>query len=85
MLSKRHKYCRLQISYSPLQYCWLDYKYIVKLQSKLNSPVQVGPGVDFVFPLSQEQEQEQEQEHPHQNLPDQSVLQTWNMEHSLSL
>ena len=63
MLSKRHKYCRLQISYSPLQYCWLDYKYIVKLQSKLNSPVQVGPGVDFVFPLSQ-----QEEEQPHQNL-----------------
>ena len=28
MLSKRHKYCRLQIYYSPLQYCCLDYIYI---------------------------------------------------------
>ena len=35
---------------------------IVKLQSKLNSPVQVGQGVDFVFPLSQEQEEEDEQQ-----------------------
>ena len=34
----------------------------VKLQSKLNSPVQVGPGVDFVFPLSQQQEQQEEQQ-----------------------
>ena len=30
----------------------------VKLQFKLNSPVQVGPGVDFVFPLSQQEEQQ---------------------------
>ena len=34
----------------------------VKLQSKLNSSVQVGQGVDFVFPPSQQEEQEQEQE-----------------------
>ena len=34
----------------------------VKLQFKLNSSVQVGQGVDFVFPLSQQQEEEQEQE-----------------------
>ena len=37
---------------------------IVKLQFKLNSPVQVGPGVDFVFPLSQEQEEQEEQQEP---------------------
>ena len=36
----------------------------VKLQSKLNRSVQVGQGVDFVFPLSQEQQQEEEQEEP---------------------
>ena len=30
----------------------------VKLKSKLNSPVQVGPGVDFVSPLSQQEEQD---------------------------
>ena len=35
---------------------------IVKLQFKLNSSVQVGQGVDFVFPLSQEQEEEQEEQ-----------------------
>ena len=35
---------------------------IVKLQSKLNSSVQVWQGVDFVFPLSQEQEQEQQEQ-----------------------
>ena len=35
---------------------------IVKLQFKLNSPVQVGPGVDFVFPLSQEQQQQEQEE-----------------------
>ena len=34
---------------------------IVKLQFKLNSSVQVGPGVDFVFPLSQEQQEQQEE------------------------
>ena len=40
---------------------------IVKLQSKLNSPVQVGQGVYFVFPLSQEQQQqEQEEQEPSQ-------------------
>ena len=38
-------------------------KNIVKLQSKLISPVQVGQGFDFVFPLSQEEE-EQEEEPP---------------------
>ena len=38
---------------------------VVKLQFKLNSSVQVGQGVDFVFPLSQQEEQqEQEQEEP---------------------
>ena len=30
----------------------------VKLQSKLNSSVEVGQGVDFVFPPSQQQQQE---------------------------
>ena len=35
---------------------------VVKLQSKLNSPVQVGQGVDFVFPLSQEEQEEQQEE-----------------------
>ena len=35
---------------------------IGKLQSKLNSAVQVRQGVDFVFPLSQEQEEEQEEQ-----------------------
>ena len=34
----------------------------VKLQSKLNSPVQVGQGFDFVFPLSQEQQQQEKEE-----------------------
>ena len=34
----------------------------VKLQSKLNSSVQVGQGVDFVFPPSQEQQQQQQEE-----------------------
>ena len=41
--------------------------FVVKLQAKLNNPVQVRQGVDFVFPLWQEQEeeeQEQEQEEP---------------------
>ena len=33
MLSKRRKYCMLQISYSPLQYCCLDYKYIAFIVS----------------------------------------------------
>ena len=37
---------------------------IVKLQSKLNSSVQVGQGVDFVFPLSQELQQQQEEPPP---------------------
>ena len=37
---------------------------IVKLQFKLNSSVQVGQGVDFVFPLSQEQEEQQEEPSP---------------------
>ena len=37
---------------------------IVKLQSKLNCPVQVGPGVDFVFPLSQQEEEQEEQPSP---------------------
>ena len=37
---------------------------IVKLQFKLNSPVQVGPGVDFVFPPSQQQEQQEEEQEP---------------------
>ena len=41
-----------------------DYLDIVNLQSKLHSPVQVGPGVDFVFPLSQEQEEEQQEPPP---------------------
>ena len=45
--------------------------FFVKLQFKLNSSVQVGQGVDFVFPLSQE---EQEQELPHQNLNEGEVL-----------
>ena len=41
------------------------WKVFFKLQYKVNSPVQVGRGVDFVFPLWQEQEeQEQEQEEP---------------------
>ena len=31
-----------------------------KLQSKLYSSVQVGQGVDFIFPLSQQQQQQQE-------------------------
>ena len=35
-------------------------KNIVKLQSKLISPVQVGQGFDFVFPLSQEEEEQEE-------------------------
>ena len=35
---------------------------VVKLQSKLNSSVQVGQGVDFVFPPSQQEQQEQQQE-----------------------
>ena len=35
-------------------------KKIVKLQSKLISPVQVGQGFDFVFPLSQEEEEQEE-------------------------
>ena len=39
-----------------------DKWFIVKLQSKLNSLVQVRQGVDFVFPLSQEQEEEQEEQ-----------------------
>ena len=34
----------------------------VKLQSKLNSSVKVGQGVDFVFPLTQEQQQEEQEE-----------------------
>ena len=34
---------------------------VVKLQSKLNSSVQVGKGVEFVFPLSQEQQQQQQE------------------------
>ena len=38
--------------------------FIVKLQFKLNSPVQVGPGVDFVFPPSQQEQQEEQQEPP---------------------
>ena len=38
--------------------------FIVKLQSKLNSPVQVGQGVDFVFPVSQEEQEEQEEPSP---------------------
>ena len=33
---------------------------VVKLQSKLNSPVQVGQGVDFDSPLSQEQQQQEQ-------------------------
>ena len=44
-----------------------SHTFIVKLQSKLNSPVQFGPGVDFVFPLSQEQ-QEEEQPSPKKHL-----------------
>ena len=51
-----------------IRYCILPILFIVKLQSKLNSPVQVGQGVDFVFPLSQqEQEQEQQKEHSHKD------------------
>ena len=38
--------------------------FVVKLQAKLNNPVQVRQGVDFVFPLSQEQEQQEQQEPP---------------------
>ena len=34
----------------------------VKLQSKLNSSVQVGQRVDFVFPPSQEQQEQQQEE-----------------------
>ena len=34
----------------------------VKLQFKLNSSVQVGQEVDFVFPLSQQEQQEEEEE-----------------------
>ena len=34
----------------------------VKLQFQLNSSVQVGQGVDFVFSPSQEQQQQQQQE-----------------------
>ena len=34
--------------------------FIVKHQSKLNTSVQVGQGVDFVFPLSQQEEQQEE-------------------------
>ena len=41
----------------------------VKLQSKLNSSVQVGQGVDFVFPLSQEQEQEEQEQEQEEPLP----------------
>ena len=37
----------------------MNKSHIVKLQFKLNSPVQVGPGVDFVFPMSQEQEEQE--------------------------
>ena len=51
---------KVNIQFQP----FLPYNYFVKLQSKLNSPVQVGQRVDFVFPLSQEQEQEQEQQEP---------------------
>ena len=36
----------------------------VKLRTKLNSPVQVGQGVDFVFPLSQEQQQQEQEQEP---------------------
>ena len=36
----------------------------VKLQFKLNSSVQVGQGVDFVFPLSQQQQEEEEEQPP---------------------
>ena len=57
---------------------------IVKLQSKLNSSVQVGQGVDFVFPLSQQEQQQEEEQDPHQNLPERSTLQTWDLEHRLN-
>ena len=42
--------------------CHLFKGVFVKLQFKLNSSVQVGQGVDFVFPLSQEEEEEQEEQ-----------------------
>ena len=61
-------------------------KSFVKLQSQLNSSVQVGQGVDFVSTLSQQEEEQEEQENnPHQNLPEHSVLQTWNLEQRLNL
>ena len=34
--------------------------FLVKLQSKLNSSVQVKQGVDFVFTLAQQEQEEQE-------------------------
>ena len=43
--------------------------FFVKLQSKLNSPVQVGQGIDFVFPLSQQQQQQQEEEQQEEPSP----------------
>ena len=41
----------------------------VKLLFMLNSSVQVGQGVDFVFPLSQEQEQQQRQQQQEEPSP----------------
>ena len=51
----------LKTNFYPLLYVNLC-SIVVKLQSKLNSLVQVGQGADFVFPLSQQQEQEEEEE-----------------------